>query len=108
GRGAAPGRVEARRGAPDLQQDLLRDFLGLRRVPQHPADQPVDRAREPVVDLLERGLVAPGHVREQAAQVRLGGRASLLALSRPTLAHLPATHAPYSTPSAPGIAGRGN
>ena len=50
--------VEPGGGAPDLDQHLLGDLLGLGRVAQHPADHAEHRAGDPVVQQLERRRVA--------------------------------------------------
>jgi hypothetical protein len=60
GKGAALCRVEPGGRAPDLEQHLLGDLFGLGRVAQHGADQAVNRSGQPVVDRLERALVATG------------------------------------------------
>jgi hypothetical protein len=64
-RRATHGRVEPRRGPPHLEEDLLGDLLGLGRIPENPADDAVHRAGHPVIQRLERHLVATCHVDEQ-------------------------------------------
>jgi hypothetical protein len=61
GGGAAPGRVEPRRRAPDLEQHLLGDFLRLGRISQHLPDHPVHRPGQLTVDHFERLVVAARH-----------------------------------------------
>ena len=53
-------RVEPARGAPDLDEHLLRHLLGLRRVPQHAAGQPEHARREQVVEPGEGRVVTAG------------------------------------------------
>jgi len=64
-RRATHGRVEPRGGPPHLEEDLLGDLLGLRRIPKNPADDAVHRASQPVIQRLERDLIATCHVDEQ-------------------------------------------
>src|SRR5262249_33358146 len=96
GSGAALGRVEAGRGPPYLQQDLLANLLGLGRVAHYPQDEAIHRAGQGVVDSLERGLVASRYPREQAVQV-------LVATLRTGHFRLGCTHAawPHAFHSAP-------
>jgi hypothetical protein len=71
GHGQQPGLgrpavgVEARRGAPGLDEDLLGDLLGLRRVADDLLDHAVDQSGIAVVQLAERRLVAARDVGEQ-------------------------------------------
>ena len=65
GHRAALRRIEPARAAPDLEQDLLCHLLGLRRIPDHLADQAVHRPREAVIDDLKCGLVATRDVAKQ-------------------------------------------
>ena len=57
--------------APDLEQHLLGDFLGLGRISQHLPDHPVHRPGQLAVDQLERPVVAARHQGQQGGQVRL-------------------------------------
>ena len=58
--GRAHGRVKPGRGAPDLEQDLLHDLLGLSGVAQNAADRAEYRGCRLVVDHAERNVVALG------------------------------------------------
>ena len=58
-------------GAPDLEQHLLGDLLGLGRISQHLPDHPVHRPGQLAVDQLERPVVAARHQGQQGGQVRL-------------------------------------
>src|SRR5215475_6315932 len=69
GRRAAPAGVEPGCRTPDLQQYLLRDLLRLRGITQNPANDPVSRASQPVVQLLEGCLIAPRHKADQAVEI---------------------------------------
>jgi hypothetical protein len=66
---AAPGRIEAGGGAPYFKQYLLGDLLGLGRIAQHLADEPVDRAGELVVHGLEGGVLAARHEGKQIRRI---------------------------------------
>jgi hypothetical protein len=70
-RRATNGRVEPSGGPPYLEEHLLCYLLGLRRIPENPADDAVDRAGKPVVHRLERVRVAARHVDEQVVEVPL-------------------------------------
>ena len=63
-------RVEAGGVAPDLDQDLLRDLLGLRRIAKDPSGQAEDAGRDELVELLEGPLVAVGGAGEQLVRRR--------------------------------------
>ena len=101
--------IEARRGAPHLEQYFLAYLFGLGRITDHPVDEAVDGASQGVVDSFERSLVTPGHLGEQAVKILLA--AALGASGFPLgYTHCAWPHALHSVPcpermAAPGLLG---
>ena len=71
-RGPRPRGVEARGAAPEVEERLLHDVLGLRRVAHDAQRERVGRPPEEVVELRERALVAVRAARDEQDVGRLG------------------------------------
>jgi DMSO/TMAO reductase YedYZ molybdopterin-dependent catalytic subunit len=74
GKSAARGRVEAGCAPPDLEQNLLHDLFGLRRIPQHAPHRSQDGAGGLVIDDRERALVTAGDGADGQLEVAAGRR----------------------------------
>ncbi len=70
GGGRPAARLEPGRRAPHLHQHLLCDLLGLRRIPQDPADDAEHLAADPLVEPFERVVVPVGDPLDQQVQRR--------------------------------------
>ena len=72
-KGAAPVGVEPAPSAPDVQERVLGDLLGLGAVPDHAQHQPEDAGGHRVVQAGEGLLVAAAAGLEQVRQLADGG-----------------------------------
>ncbi len=98
GERAPGGRVKTGRRPPYLEQHLLHDLLGLRRIPEHAPHRSEDGGGGVVIDGRERALVAAGDSAEGLLKVAARSEAGRLMAPRRSVIgwHVGHVHIPYS------------